>query len=334
MFSIFVFAASTDPMSLQDICRFTVRSILRRNIDIEHPELKEPPKVPRKRAKKKNIRRLVIPIFSGSSEGEEDQDVHQATTSLNDAQQFLMNVNTAQTCRSLVEWSQLLQDTSAQLLDTIENRCAADSSLENDLFTETENKSEVMEEDSDIVLSEENSNGNILEEMSDEEFLSDIEELQNIFTETEESERVLNVSNKRISRKKERFVESAHEMEDKQTVCKSRREKIDSGIVDDIETCKASTDSEQEDFAEMSHDVDFLNQDISASFEGSYPFLKDTDLKTETIKSQSDIENVETPNNNTSVVQVINHTTYMKEKIKMLPLPMTLKYYLNLNREF
>lgn len=56
-----------EPLSLQEICRSVIRTILRNNIDIENPDIKKTvhsaPKRPRK---KRALRRCVVPIFEES----------------------------------------------------------------------------------------------------------------------------------------------------------------------------------------------------------------------------------------------------------------------------
>lgn len=56
-----------EPLSLQAICRSVIRTILRNNIDIEHPDLKKTTTTVPKRPKKKGtLKRLVVPIFEES----------------------------------------------------------------------------------------------------------------------------------------------------------------------------------------------------------------------------------------------------------------------------
>lgn len=62
------FTAESEPLSLQDACRSSIRTILRHNVEVEHPELKtKRRKNPKKKnVKKRSSRRLVIPIFEES----------------------------------------------------------------------------------------------------------------------------------------------------------------------------------------------------------------------------------------------------------------------------
>ncbi|GLV32321.1 Ionotropic receptor 68a [Carabus blaptoides fortunei] len=75
-----------EPLTLQTICRSTIRSILRENIDLEHPDLKKTARNPPKRPKKKRaLRRLVVPIIeeydfdnSDTTDEEERRDLARA----------------------------------------------------------------------------------------------------------------------------------------------------------------------------------------------------------------------------------------------------------------
>ncbi|KAK7794471.1 hypothetical protein R5R35_004695 [Gryllus longicercus] len=59
----------SEPLSLQDACRSSIRNILRRNIEVEHPSVKNRRRrVPRKKMKKRALRRFVIPIFEESDD--------------------------------------------------------------------------------------------------------------------------------------------------------------------------------------------------------------------------------------------------------------------------
>lgn len=59
-----------EPLSLQEICRYEIRTILRRNIDTENPKLKDK-KRRHPRQSNRRFRRIVIPIFE-----ESDNDSH------------------------------------------------------------------------------------------------------------------------------------------------------------------------------------------------------------------------------------------------------------------
>lgn len=67
-----------EPLTLQSICCSAIRTILRQNIDIEHPDIKKIVRNPPKRPKKKRVlRRMVVPIF-------EESDVENSDANLTD----------------------------------------------------------------------------------------------------------------------------------------------------------------------------------------------------------------------------------------------------------
>lgn len=309
-------------MSLQDICRFTVRGILRRIIDVEHPELKKP-SPPWKRVKKKNLHTLVIPIFNSNSDGEEEQETRRETSSADDSQQFLMDVGNVNTCRSIMEWRQILQGTSAQLLGAIEARYSHGRNSGRSSPAEGKTRQhESMEEDSNFVIPpEDTSESNLFEEMSDEEFLSDVEELQTILRRDDTPSRENN--------QMEESVESSDPVQ-VHVQSKSKREKIDSGIVDDIEADPVSGDSDSENDNEESSRLDRY---LYPLLENVSPFSKCSHSNVEEVKDEGKSKKLQSHEDATPA-QIVNYTTYMKEKIELLPLPMTLKYFLHLNREF
>ncbi|XP_021915650.1 protein-L-isoaspartate O-methyltransferase domain-containing protein 1-like, partial [Zootermopsis nevadensis] len=61
----------TEPLSLQDTCRSSIRIILRHNVEVEHPNLKpRQVRIPKKKSVKKRTRQSVIPIFEESDNDE------------------------------------------------------------------------------------------------------------------------------------------------------------------------------------------------------------------------------------------------------------------------
>nr|CAD7400112.1 unnamed protein product [Timema cristinae]CAD7428655.1 unnamed protein product [Timema monikensis] len=59
-----------EPLSLQDACRYSIRTILRQNIESENPCLKTKHRPPKRKMKRRAIRRMVIPIFEESDDEE------------------------------------------------------------------------------------------------------------------------------------------------------------------------------------------------------------------------------------------------------------------------
>lgn len=58
-----------EPLRLMEVCRLSIRSVLKRNIEREHPKLKDSKRRnPRRKKNRKRIRRIVIPIFEESED--------------------------------------------------------------------------------------------------------------------------------------------------------------------------------------------------------------------------------------------------------------------------
>lgn len=289
---------------------------MRRNIEIEHPELKKPPRVPRKRIKKRTFRRLVVPILNGDSDGEEELEHQQP---MDDRHHFLMNV------------------TDVQLLGAIEAQYESDTdSHRSSLSGCYRRENEIMEEDSNFFMSHDDSN---VEDMSNDEYLSDIEELHGVLASGGASTSAVCLGNT----VEESTKKSSLDVERSINQNKLKREKIDSGIVEDIETNREiNCDLEREGTISNDNDENVLN--ISVVEDKLFTFsddqgilLKGIDIDTNDESYEyfpKECENENSANTIDSVPVVLtNYSTYMKEKITLLPLPMTLKFFLNFNRD-
>ncbi|KAL0272915.1 UNVERIFIED_CONTAM: hypothetical protein PYX00_005729 [Menopon gallinae] len=280
-----------DPMSLQDICRFAVRSILRRKIDMEHPELKKKPsRVPRKRVKKKTLPKFMIPIFGGHSD-REDNDVE--TEELSEIGEYgpyvLMDVHSVRS-RTLLELSHLLAGPS---------RTSGNEE-------EGEDGAEGMDEDGDGSMVERED-----EQMSDAEM-----NCSKAVVTAEEVAGKESPAGKRLSDAADTLVTQRNKAKD------GKREKFDSGIVEDIEK-GCSSDSDDPDCERSARKEP--RQGGESLFEDSDAEIGDAAAnRTDEAGAAGEPDAKE---------NVRNYSTYMREKIKMLPLPLTLKYFVNFDRE-
>lgn len=138
---------------------------------------------------------------------------------------------------------------------------------------------------------------------------------------------------------------STSAIKQKNKVKVTKREKFDSGIVEDMENGKGiSSDSDLEDDDDDDEDDDYAEYVEYFDTAGFglrqchvVPQL-DSDTDTDTCDNVAEKAEIKTPAAIPSPAaeasgQTVNYCTYMKEKIKMLPLPITLKYFLNLDRE-
>ncbi|KAJ8984799.1 hypothetical protein NQ317_003713 [Molorchus minor] len=62
-----------EPMTLQALCRAVIRSILRNNIEKDHPPIKRDPSVNKVPKKKRALRRLVVPLFESDDSSDGDR---------------------------------------------------------------------------------------------------------------------------------------------------------------------------------------------------------------------------------------------------------------------
>lgn len=318
-----IIPADAEPLSLQDICRFAVRSILRRIIDIEHPELKKrPPRVPRKRVKKRTLRQLVIPIFGSHSDSEDNEIDSDDHHNLPDYGRGGFFVSNGRTSRAIIELSSLLEKRSTRTRNA--ERRTTETKMESQDDSTVQANSSAMA-DAESALS---SIIKPLEEMSEDEYSSGNDDVEPKNDELE---------------KEEEPKESTSAIKQKNKVKETKREKFDSGIVEDIENGKAiSSDSDHDEDEELDSEFsDSARVGLSRCriSQTHYSFLKVLDSDSDSDNCENGAEKEEEVKNCSAPpvdekpqVNVNNYTTYMKEKIKMLPLPMTLKYFLNLDR--
>lgn len=116
-----------------------------------------------------------------------------------------------------------------------------------------------------------------------------------------------------------------------------KREKFDSGVVDDVDTGKGLTSSDEDNetngtslLCQTTSDEE--NMDVDSDSD-SVEFLKsedegvEEDLSPEPKKGSGSKREKSEP-------EYTTYSTVMKEKINLLPLPPTLKTYVNLDRDF
>ncbi|XP_063228047.1 protein-L-isoaspartate O-methyltransferase domain-containing protein 1-like [Bacillus rossius redtenbacheri] len=265
-----------DPMPLQDVCRFSIRSVLRQNIEREHPHLKTRRSQPKKKLKKKaTFRRMVFPIIEDPGE----------MVSLSHFE-----------VRSRPH-SQVIYRTSAVVEFA---RCLLPATIS---------------ESSD----------------SSEDGEADLREASSAALPTEGA----NLPSS---------ADSAAVMEVRKNLAK--REKFDSGIVDDIENGKGlSSDSDRDDDEVVDMEIDDSDSDVvdeSDREEGgsssSCEFLPENkrphvsaDKKLEGSDCSNDATTSSTSNGDSNKD---SYSFHMRCKIQSLPLPPPLKSYLNFYRDF
>lgn len=360
------FAAESEPLSLQDVCRSSIRTILRRNVEAEHPDLKtrlrRHPK--KKSMKKKPSRQLVIPIFEESDNDEfgtgatddDDggaRDLGRASVIYDVQRQRAGHITAViELARSLAGHRRSVRVQQQQQQNENSN---SDAQKKED---------ERMEVTVDALPDQEIETGNI--ESSEAEPAS----VDKVVT-SEESQEEASVSTTAIAEQRRKI---------------PKREKFDSGIGDEIENGKGlSSDSDRDEdggaFMEVDSDSDFSdplpsagkrshrsqNGEKTSSQVEESPFhptevtrkssaerrARGRNVAREAViwkrlafaadeesDERSEEETQNGPANNimeardTPGVQTDSYTIYMRSKIQALPLPPSLKAYINLYREF
>ncbi|PSN53044.1 hypothetical protein C0J52_03963 [Blattella germanica] len=356
--------------SERQAARSSIRTLLRHNVEIEHPELKtKKRRHPKKKTfKKRSLRRLVIPIFEESDNDEfvaadsddEDgeRDVGRASV-IYDVQRQRAGQITAviELARSLAGHRRSVR---VQQPQRQHNHQQQENQQEHQQVQPQQNLSNLQEKEDEG-----------MEEAVDvEEFESASAEGKDA-VEDKSLEETAPASSTTIAEQRKKI---------------PKREKFDSGIGDEIENGKGlSSDSDRDEdgsFMEVDSDSDFSDPVSSAgkrtnrSFgnEEKAPSQRDesssqsteafrrsfgerrarnlarnmakeamlwrnlafgadeeSDEKSEE-EMQDSATNMEV--HNISTVEVDSYTTYMRSKIQALPLPPSLKAYINLYREF
>jgi hypothetical protein len=367
------FSAESEPLSLQDACRSSIRAILRRNVEVEHPDLKarrrRHPK--KKNTKKKSPRQLIIPIFEESDNDEfgtgvtdddegGERDLGRANVIYDIQRQRAGHITAViELARSLAghRSSVRVQQQQLQRQEQQQN--------ENNNTDAQRREDERMEATVDVPPDQEIENG------TTEHSEAEPAPVDKVVT-SDKMQDEASVSTTAIAEQRKKI---------------PKREKFDSGIGDEIENGKGlSSDSDRDEeggtFMEVDSDSDFSDPLPSAGKRShrsqnggekassqpeespshptetarrsfaerrargrnmarktviwkrlAFPADEESDEKSEEETQDAPASNTmevhETP-----VIQTDSYTIYMRSKIQALPLPQSLKAYINLYREF
>lgn len=334
IFSKLYVAAECNPLPLQELCRGKIRHYLRQNIWREHPELEtEKPlcnlPVQRQTTQPRTFRRFVIPIFEESDEAltDDEQEIGQA--------RFLLNARLADPGEGITRTLQLVraiiqpnQNDSVEENQRVSSNVSEDtrdaavttnfhvrqqrrkSSAKNSASsTSTDGASDAGHSSTTVTADNDNNNE---EEGSERDAGKSVTAYSNMSDSESDAEQ----ENAFVQRKKI-----------------AKREKTDSGIVDDMtfsnedgsssSTNTNHSDSDITDTTDAGDAMDVELPDVifnsSRSTSGSRSTSKDsTSRKTATV--------VHFVDSNAFAV-------YMREKIQQLPLPFSIKLYMNYNRK-
>lgn len=319
-FNINYVLAECDPLSLQELCRGKIRRLLRQNIWHEHSDLEEekpilPPQ--QRNAQQRALGHFVIPIFEESDDAltDDEQELIAGRT------RFLVNVDThpgeaitttLQLVRAVIQPNQNENQENRQDANNDESTRQDVEDMDSD---ECEQKRKSTPKNS-VLNTSENSMGHS-SNVTTEQIDSNSKKEENvkkstigIYSNMSESDSDTEQENIFMQRKKI-----------------AKREKTDSGIVEDLNLSNEEgssssnsnhSDSENTDGTEIM-DVDLSDIEINRSISSVHnSHLKDS-------CSRGDI----------SIAHYLNShafANYMVEKIQQLPLPSSMKLYLNYNR--
>ncbi|KFM76490.1 Protein-L-isoaspartate O-methyltransferase domain-containing protein 1, partial [Stegodyphus mimosarum] len=326
------------PLSLQELCRSTVRILLRRNVEIENPSLKERKKPhPHKRKRgRRRMKRIVIPIFEdrrrenmGSRRGSQSDvddsrrdshsDVENRRDSLAEASDSGRD-SQADTSSRRHGYSRISPDTKIVL--NINNPRSGQSVQKMEVTIDSEDpESQIAAEDDDKKDQCENStpkngkrklsqpgNGDSgIDNISDDSFLEEGP------TDSEKYGASSNPSSSQSSvesmtRNSAYLKRSAEENDD------------DDGALD-----PRTNVGEDRKFANYKNTAVIFKR-VAFSDADSDEF---DDLDSDSGKDCFSMKNKEDSNENSDT---FTYTYFMKQKIKQLPLPQTLKIFVNLSR--
>lgn len=302
-----------EPLSLQAICRSVIRTILRNNIDIEHPDIKKTMQhVPKRPRKKRALRRLVVPIF-------EESDIETSDNLTDEEDRRDLGRIQLAPDRNNINGGREFNT----ILDLVLGLGSCRENRERENNRESEERSETRSETKESETAEErteesveSSTGNPNKHEAEPEVLNEEEQ-------------------------------ASSSIEDKKKTV-NKREKFDSGLGEDLLNERGhSSDSEIANVMDVDSDSEdnssTCDKDTKRSTYGRVHSFFHTGANIKRIAmrnyidSDSDSDMVveeATQSPVTRSVYVSPYTQHMRAKIQALPLPPILKQYLNLYREF
>lgn len=402
-----------EPLSLQSLCRVVVRTILRKNLEEEYPNLKSCPTTKKVTKKKRALRRLVVPFFD-SSEDSSDNGGHNRNRDLGrinvanneDNENENQNENTdTRDVSALIDMvlgklrdrrnvNQEAQDKQSNTVTNTNTNQSTNTYKSKEFVEDTEDDSE--DEDASGSNTEGNSyhccDGTMICARNDEIRIEN--SIENIICSD-------NSPNRLSHRKKvEAIIEHPHgdivqnsnEMDNSQVVAekmdvfnekprangntledeievdmdvehqsapeiaakhsvekpsnKTKREKFDSGLGDDMIDKDSGSDASDSDHAmdvESSSSTDSDQDDKRTKRGSGLPVtgsiirgkIRRVTVPNSMFDSDSEEDNVD-ENAESNEIRTVSspYTALMKSKIRDLPLPTVLKNYLNFYREF
>lgn len=345
---------------LQELCRQELRSLLRANIEQEHPDLvtaaNRPVNKHSKQSDRRQIRRIVVPYVPVpfyesdddhrmvSDDENDDRDDHDM---LNDAQRHTANQISAfiELARNLAGQRRL--ERNREESDTRQNQ---HEGTDIDGLEEDRDGEKDIAHDSTSNSDHDSSHAAEARPMESSGWLAILKE-KDMNKDTEEMV-AANPQNGEEPSPSVSAVPHSDPIPMTSTPVlpvksNKKREKFDSGVGDEIENGKGpSSESDQGDDGDIDMDIDSTDSDYS---DNSAPRTKVTRLLdpddpdcpcggdcSEAFQTRREEEaetNEEEGESPKAVSAAETYSIYMREKISLLPLPQALKLYLNYNRE-
>lgn len=344
-FCILICTAECNPLPLQELCRGKIRHRLRQNIWCEHSDLETKKSIlpvhQRETARQHTLRRFVIPIFEESDEALSDDEQDIAGRA-----RFLLNVDahpgeaittTLQLVRAVIQPNQNDNDENTQ--DTTVNTTRSSQERQQRWKSDAKSSSSsTSTEGTSTDHTSSTSTGHTSSASADHNTSSTSADTNDNNNE-ERSERDGDKSTTSYSNMSESDSDAEQESAFVQRKKIAKCEKTDSGIVEDInlfnneDGSSSSTtnhsDSDMTDTTDTGDPMDIDLPDIAV-----YKSYRNNTCDSRSASNDSASRKKSTRATIAHYVDSTAFAVYMREKIQQLPLPFSIKLYINYNRKF
>lgn len=331
IFELYV-AAECNPLPLQELCRGRIRHYLRQNIWREHPDLEtEKPIVPvqqRQTPQQRTLRRFVIPIFEESDEAltDDEQEIGRARFLLNarlaDAHPGEAITTTLQLVRAVIQPNQNDSEENQRVSSNVSEDIRDAAVTTSFQIRQQRRRSSVRN-----LASSTSTDGTSATGHSSTTVTADIND-----NNEEESERDAGKSATAYSNMSDSESDAEQENAFAQRKKIAKREKTDSGIVDDMNfsnedgSSSSNTNHSDSDITDTTDTGDAMDVELPDAI---YSSCRNT-YGSHSMSKES------TSRKNATIVHFVDSNAfavYMREKIQQLPLPFSIKLYMNYNRK-
>lgn len=327
-----------NPLSLQELCRSKIRHTLRNNIWYEHPELETAkPVLPvhqRPSAQQRTLRRFVIPIFEESDEAltDDEQELSGRTrfllnARLADAQPGEAITTSLQLVRAVLHPNQNSEDSEeTQQVSNVYNESTRDIGVNTDFPARQQRRKFAVKNTVSSVSADDTSAGHSSSVATDTN--DNINEVEEQSKRDKEKASVATYSNMSDSSDSDSDAEQESAFVQRKKIAK--REKTDSGIVDDANfsndesSSSSSTNHSDSDITDTTDAGDAMDVDLPEI--AIYKSCGNTCRTTKGSNTGKDVTVAHYVDSNAFAI-------YMREKIEQLPLPFSIKLYMNYNRK-